>query len=129
MTSIPWNGNARGWGSKEKCPPWGVWIFFWDYTIGLPCLLIELFSLVCLCCGRTSYGHVITKNSRMGRLPHFLKYEATLAWSSAMTLPTHACPYYSLQLTFTHLLLVNVPLVPLSLASAQVIKERKKHDS
>ena len=69
--------------------------------------------------------------SWMGRLPHFLRYEATLAraWSSAMTSSTHACPYYLLQLTFTHLLLVNVLLVPLSLASAQVIKERKKHDS
>ena len=50
-------------------------------------------------------------------------------WSSAKTSSTHACSYYLLQLTFSHLLLVNVPLVPLSLASAQVIKERKKHDS
>ena len=43
-----------------------------------------------------------------------------------MTLSTHACPYYLLQLTFTHLLLVNMPLVPLSLASAQVMKRRKE---
>ena len=50
-------------------------------------------------------------------------------WSSAKTSSTHACSYYLVQLTFSHLLLVNVPLVPLSLASAQVIKERKKHDS
>ena len=41
-----------------------------------------------------SYGHVITKFSRMGRLPHFLTYGAppTLArfargWSSAINLP------------------------------------------
>ena len=33
--------------------------------------------------------------------------------------------YYLLQLTSSHLLLVNVPLFPLSLASAQVIKEKK----
>ena len=32
------------------------------------------------------YGHVITKFSRMGRLPHFLSYGAPSArgWSSAM---------------------------------------------
>ena len=40
--------------------------------------------------GRSVYGHVITKFSRMGRLPHFLTYGAPcthgasrLAWSSA----------------------------------------------
>ena len=37
---------------------------------------------------------------------------------------THVCPYYLLRLKFSHLVLVNVLLVPLSLASAQVIKER-----
>ena len=30
------------------------------------------------------YGHVITKIFRMGGLPHFLRYGATLAWSSAI---------------------------------------------
>ena len=42
--------------------------------------------------GRSVYGHVITKFSRMGRLPHFLSYGAALptrgakrrAWSSAI---------------------------------------------
>ena len=50
--------------------------------MGLPYLLIELFTLVCLWCGRTVarslarsvYGRVITKFSRIGRLPHFLRY-------------------------------------------------------
>ena len=54
------------------------WVAF-----GLPYLLIELFyigmpvvrtdgrSLAC-----SVYGHVITKFSRMGRLPHFLSYGA-----------------------------------------------------
>ena len=60
------------------------WVAF-----GLPYLLIELFTLVCLWCGRTVarsvYGHVITKFSRMGRLPHFLSYGASRrAWSSAV---------------------------------------------
>ena len=31
-------------------------------------------------CTDLLYGHVITKISRMGRLPHFLRYGATLAW-------------------------------------------------
>ena len=41
---------------------------------------LSYFTLVCLWCGRTVarsvYGHVITKFSRMGRLPHFLSYGA-----------------------------------------------------
>ena len=43
------------------------------------CLLIY-FTLACLWSGRTdgrTYGHVITKLSRMGRLPQFLSYGAT----------------------------------------------------
>ena len=24
ITSTPRTGNAEEWGSKEKCPPWGV---------------------------------------------------------------------------------------------------------
>ena len=53
-------------------------------AFGFPYLLIELFYMVCLWCGRTVarsiarsvYGHVITKFSGMGRLPHFLSYGA-----------------------------------------------------
>ena len=41
---------------------------------------LNYFTLECLWCGRTValsvYGHVITKFSRMGRLPHFLSYGA-----------------------------------------------------
>ena len=41
---------------------------------------LSYFTLVCLWCGRTVarsvYGHVITKFSGMGRLPHFLSYGA-----------------------------------------------------
>ena len=48
------------------------------FAFGLPYLLIELFYKVCLWCRRTVarsvYGHMITKFSRMGRLPHFLSY-------------------------------------------------------
>ena len=47
------------------------WVAF-----GLPYLLIELFYIgmpVVRTDGR-AYGHVITKFSRMGRLPHFLSY-------------------------------------------------------
>ena len=47
---------------------------------------LSYFTLVCLWCGRTVsraggrsvYGHVITKFSRMGRLLHFLTHDAPL---------------------------------------------------
>ena len=62
-----------------------TWVAF-----GLPYLLIELFYIgmpVVRTEGRSSgraggrsvYSHVITKFSRMGRLPHFLSYGALLA--------------------------------------------------
>ena len=45
------------------------------------------FALVCLWCGRTVgrsvYGHVITKFSRMGSLPHFVTHGAPLRASRA----------------------------------------------
>ena len=53
--------------------------------------------MVCLWCGRTdgrTYGHVITNMSRMGRLPHFLRYGATLASASralGAPLKTYLC--------------------------------------
>ena len=44
---------------------------------------LSYFTLVWLCCGRTVgrsvYGHVITKFSRMGRLLHFLNHGAAMA--------------------------------------------------
>ena len=53
------------------------WVAF-----GLPYLLIELFYIGMpvvrtdgRSVGRSVYGHVITKFSWMGRLPHFLSYE------------------------------------------------------
>ena len=65
------------------------WVAF-----GFPYLLIELFYIgmpVVRTDGRSVYGHVITKFSRMGRLPHFLSYGApptrgasSRAWSSAI---------------------------------------------
>ena len=42
---------------------------------------LSYFKLVCLWCGWTdgeAYGHVITKISRMGRLPNFLTHGAPL---------------------------------------------------
>ena len=56
-------------------------------AFGLPYLLIELFYIgmpvmrtdgraVGRSVGRSVYGHVITKCSRTGRLPHFLSYGA-----------------------------------------------------
>ena len=42
---------------------------------------LSYFTLVCLWCGRTvnrAYGHVITKISRMGRLPNFVTDGAPL---------------------------------------------------
>ena len=56
-------------------------------AFGLPYLLIELFYIgmpVARTVARSVYGHVITKFSRMGRLPHFLSYGAPCAWSSAI---------------------------------------------
>ena len=53
------------------------WVAF-----GLPYLLIEFFYIgmpVVRTVARSVYGHVITKFSRMGRLPHFLSYGALLA--------------------------------------------------
>ena len=50
-------------------------------AFGLPYLLIELFHIskpVVRTDGR-AYGHVITKFSRMGRLPHFLTHGAPQA--------------------------------------------------
>ena len=66
--------------------------------IGLPfgCLFIDLFyiGMPVVPTNGWTYSHVITKISRMGRLPHFLKYGATLerarrAWSSAMNVFCH----------------------------------------
>ena len=63
------------------------WVAF-----GLPHLLIQLFNIgmpVVWTDGRSLarsvYGHVITKFSRMGRLPHFFSYGAPLTGSSANT--------------------------------------------
>ena len=59
--------------------------------ITLSCILVAILLLIELfytdmpmvrSVGR-AYGDVITKISRMGRLPHFLRYAATRAWSSA----------------------------------------------
>ena len=56
--------------------------------LGCHTCYLSYFTLVFLWCGQTGGredGHVITKISRMGRLPHFLRYGATLArkWSPA----------------------------------------------
>ena len=54
-------------------------------AFGLPYLLIELFYIGMpvvrtdgRACGRSVYGHVITKFSRMGSLPHFFTHDALL---------------------------------------------------
>ena len=64
--------------------PGGHAIFFqikpW-VAFGLPYLLIELFDIgmpVVRTGGRSVYGHVITKFSRMGSLPHFFTHGAPL---------------------------------------------------
>ena len=53
--------------------------------IGLPYQLIELFYFFWYACGADGqsdgwsvYGHVITKSSRIGSLPHFLTHGAPL---------------------------------------------------
>ena len=72
------------------------WVAF-----GFPYLLIELFYIgmpVVRTDGRSVYGHVITKFSGMGRLPHFLSYGALptralrARWSSAI-IPYWGCYY------------------------------------
>ena len=53
---------------------------------GLPYLLIELFyiGISVVWTGGRADGHVITKMSQMGRLPHFLGAKLARAWSSAI---------------------------------------------
>ena len=74
-------------------------------AFGLHYLLIELFYIGMpvvrtngLSGGRSVYGHVITKFSRMGRLPHFLSYGAPPTrgakrrkWSFAMMKRSEKC--------------------------------------
>ena len=126
------------WGSKAKCPPWGggggvgggVWIFFGTTQLVCHAWWFSSFTLV----NRGADGRLTVT-----WLPKFLGWVDYLIflgmelrsprkarpWSSTKTSSTRECPYYLLQLTSSHLLLVNVPLFPLSLASAQVIKEKK----
>ena len=71
-------------------------------AFSLPYLFIELFYVhmpVVRTDGRT-YGYVITKISRMGRLPDFLRYGATLAraWSSAANDAKKTCLFRILSL-------------------------------
>ena len=52
-----------------------------ELHLGCHTCWLSYFTLVCLWCGRTvgwAYGHVITKISRMGRLPNFLTHGAPL---------------------------------------------------
>ena len=52
-----------------------------ELHLGCHTCWLSYFTLVCLWCGRTvgrEYGHVITKISRMGRLPNFLTHGAPL---------------------------------------------------
>ena len=58
---------------------------FLSVAFGLPYLLIELFDIGMPVVrtdgragGRSVYGHVITKLSRMGSLPHFFTHGAPL---------------------------------------------------
>ena len=54
---------------------------FLSVAFGLPYLLIELFDIgmpVMRTVGRSVYGHVTTKFSRMGSLPHFFTHGALL---------------------------------------------------
>ena len=49
-------------------------------SFGFSYLFIDLFytGIPVVWTDGRAYGHVITKISRMGRLPHFLRYGATL---------------------------------------------------
>ena len=49
-----------------------------ELHLGCHTCWMSYFTLVCLWCGRSVYGHVITKFSSMGSLPHFLTYSAPL---------------------------------------------------
>ena len=65
--------TRRGWLCDS--PPKQPRVAFGCHTCSL-----SYFTLVCLWCGRTggrAFGQVITKISRMGRLPHFLRHGAT----------------------------------------------------
>ena len=49
-----------------------------ELHLGCHTCWMSYFTLVCLWCRRSVYGHVITKFSPMGNLPHFLTYGAPL---------------------------------------------------
>ena len=52
-------------------------VFSWAPKLARKCESEHWFP--CGADGRSAYGHVITKFSRMGRLPHFLSYGAPSA--------------------------------------------------
>ena len=61
-----------------------------ELHLGCHTCWLSYFTLVCLWCGRTdgrAYGHVITKFSLIGRLPHFHTYSALLGALRARELP------------------------------------------
>ena len=70
-----------------------------ELHLGCHTCWLSYFTLVCLWCRRTAggwaYGHVITKIFRMGGLPHFLRYGATFAWSSAIKQIDSMLPWIS----------------------------------
>ena len=82
----------------HSCPSFfdflqSTWLIFSNQNnlelhLGCHTCWLSYFTLVCLWCGRTAseraYDHVITKIFLMGRLPHFLRFGTTFAWSSAI---------------------------------------------
>ena len=92
--------------------------------------------MVCLWCGRnvgravgrSVYGHVITKCSRIGRLPHFLSYGAPprRAWSSAMNC-CHSIFEIVSSIVFVQQQKYPCSLFLLTLKSVNETEERQNH--
>ena len=82
--------NPGGHAISFQIKPW--------VEFGLPYLLIELFYIGMPVArtdgrvgGRSVYGHVITKFSRMGSLPHFFTHGATMRAPRARELRYYFC--------------------------------------
>ena len=75
-------------------------VFSWAPKLARKCESKHWFP--CCADGRSAYGHVITKFSPMGRLPHFLSYGAP---------STHALRYHTSLLSFDVRVLIYYVLI------------------
>ena len=74
-----WNGNSREEGGlRQKCSPWGVWIFFWNYTISTVSERVKTWGKACLL---TLYFEWWAKRSVRERARPSLSFRVLLAFA------------------------------------------------